>query len=156
MNLLPYERETIVVSKSAEEVLHHLKEASTKVNLVQNHQEHTQKIFVGSVHKTKFQLSTRPKRPNSFIPVMNGEVESTSSGSIVFINYTLYRSTRMYLVFWSVLVAAIGIVSSVQVSGYFMPSICALVLTLIHFVAWANFKMQVRITRDTLMKSLSQ
>ena len=155
MDLLPNDSETLVVSKSAGQVLHLLNKASASQNVVYDEHEHAKKLFVGNVHHHSFHLSIRPKRPNSYIPVMSGEVESTSSGSIVFVTYKLFPSTRQYLSLWSLFVVAVGIVGGVQLSAFYLPASCILILLLIHYIAWANFRMQVRISRDILMKALA-
>jgi hypothetical protein len=156
MNLLPQDSETFVVSRKAHEVQIVLAQASVSENLVQNRKEHVEKLFVGWVKENKFQLSIRPKRPNSFLPVMKGKMESTSTGSILFVTYNLFPSTRLYLSFWSLFSVITGIILFFQLSTVYVPVATIGVLVSIHYIAWANFKMQVRISRDILLKSLSQ
>jgi hypothetical protein len=156
MNFLPHESETIVISKDASQVCLALMHSTIAENIVRDRQEYTEKLFVGWVNEKEFLVSIRPKRPNSFLPTMSGQIESASTGSILFIKYELFRSTKLYLSFWSLFIVVAGLITFFQLSTIFVPIATIAVITFIHYIAWANFKMQVRISRDILLKSLEQ
>ena len=84
------------------------------------------------------------------MPVIIGEVESTSKGSIVFLRYRLFPATRLLLGFWSfILPLAFGFIA------YHYSNINLLLgglafLALVHAVAWANFRLHVKTSQGIL------
>jgi hypothetical protein len=59
-------------------------------------------LFNGSVHKNTFQLSMKTENPDSFLPLIRGNVETTRKGCILFLHYSFFPSTVFFLGFWVV------------------------------------------------------
>ncbi len=154
MTILPGQDETIILAQSKEEVIAKLVNATTPRILVQN-QESPHYKFTGWVHKEKFRISLKINRPNNYVPLIIGRVDSSSSGSLLFIHYRLFPSTKMFLMFWSLFVLFAGILLSYQYKTPTHSFLAIILLGFIHWVVWSNFKIQLKITRQSLLDVLS-
>jgi hypothetical protein len=59
--------------------------------------------FNGRIQETRFLISRKIKSPENFLPLIKGRVEPTRNGSILFLEYSLFFSTRIFLGFWTLL-----------------------------------------------------
>lgn len=88
----------------------------------------------------------RVNRPNSFLPIVRGRIEATHSGCLIFMKAALFPSTRVYMVFWLLFVPAAGLIAMRQYDS-FLPLIIAVVVDLaVLWIAWANFRIQFRLS----------
>ena len=101
--------ETLVLSHSAKEIRRLLELNTRPVAGHYANDRFSKHLFNGWVRKNKFCLSRRIKQPDNFIPLMQGKIDETSLGSIVFIRYRLFPSTFYFLIFWSVLTLMIAL-----------------------------------------------
>ncbi len=71
--------------------------------------EEAKPIFNGWVKDQKFRISLLIKQPQSFLPLVNGTIASTSKGCLVECKYSLFFSTQLFLAFWSIITAGLTI-----------------------------------------------
>ena len=112
------------------------------------------KTFYGYVYDTHFQIALRNMRLMSFNPLVQGKIESTHSGCIVFLDFRLFILSRILLLFWTgfIIVAAIGI-TFVKGDLWFLLY-ASILLGLMHGIAWANFRLQIHPTKSAIFKLL--
>jgi hypothetical protein len=151
INFFPFNNETLVVAREWPDVLDRLSNATMSLN---SNQIKPTAVFYGWIKADRFRFSLKTRRPNSFVPLIIGTIEPTSTGCILFLEYRFFPVTRMYLIFWSLFIILAGIVIAHQYHKIYM-SILALVLALlINWIAWANFNLQKDLSRKALLKIL--
>lgn len=106
--------------------------------------------FNGWVKEERFRISLRVHRANNYLPLVAGEIESTSGGSILFVDYRLFPTTRMMLLLWTLLLILGSLISSYQTKNVLYLAGGAAAIVLIHAIVWSNFKLQLDITRKAL------
>lgn len=154
--LIPLSRETIVSSYDAKKLSQRLWKVTNPdkgERWIPNVRE-DELLFNGWVKKYRFRLSRKVNRANNFLPLMSGRIESSSMGSIVFIQYRLFVWTLSFLIFWSVLTSLIALYFFVYERIY-INAIFSLLLGLANYaVAVLNFHKQVKISSRTLHEVL--
>lgn len=111
--------------------------------------EHSLK-FNGWVKEERFRISLRVHRANNYLPLIAGEIESTSGGSILFVDYRLFPTTRMMLLLWTMLLILGSLIFSYQTKNVVILAGGTAAIVLIHAIVWSNFKLQLDITRKAL------
>jgi hypothetical protein len=154
--LLPLSRETIVSSYDAKKLSQRLWKATNPIKgeTWMPDVREDELLFNGWVKSGRFRLSRKVNRANNFLPVINGRIESSSMGSIVFVRYSLFIWTLSFLIFWSVLTSLFALYFFVYEKIY-INAIFSLLLGVANYViAVLNFHKQVRISSQTLHKVL--
>ena len=154
MTFLPHHYETFVLTQPSLDVIQKIHKLTTTKMLLQN-QEGAQFRFSGWVRENAFRISLKISRPNNYIPLVVGRVETTSTGSIVFVNYKLFPVTKMFLLFWSFFTVLAGFITSYQYQSFLYLGISIIILGVIHWVTWSNFYIQLKHTRQTLLEVLT-
>lgn len=147
--LFPNDRETIVKPESPEEVLFKIASEIQKPFKGLRGENLT-----GWVKDSEFQLTIQLRRQHLFMPVVNGSVEKTSKGVIVFLRYTLFPGTRLLLFFWTCVMLIAGGFMSYRYSNYWIIAGCVAFLGILHGIAWANFNLHVKTTQKILHRVL--
>ncbi len=145
MYLLPRSRETIVLPFLAREVYERIWKSvkPVKNGLLLIEEPEQPFLFNGWVKKDKFSISLKVARPQNFLPVMNGTIEETSTGSIIFVKYRMFPTSATFLVFWSVVTLLMAVFFGYI--GRYTFLVLSVALGVINYVvAVANFKIQVR------------
>jgi len=101
MIIYPVTEKTIVSNLSTDEIIHQLKLVTSAPALSKKDIE-PNSMFLGNVDKDEFNISLKITTPNNFIPLIKGLVDPTKQGSIVYIKYELFFSSKMFLFLWSV------------------------------------------------------
>jgi len=99
MNWLPFGRETLVSALSKEELLERLA-AVTRGTRADGLPE-LRPLFYGKVGDHGFRLSRVIEKGDNFLPLIQGKVEATTRGSILYVRYQLFSTTRFFLWFWT-------------------------------------------------------
>lgn len=154
MTFLPYHYETFVLTQPSLEAIQKIHKVTTTKVLLQN-QEGAQYRFSGWVQENRFRISLKISKPNNYIPLVVGKIETTSSGCLVFVSYKLFPVTKMFLIFWSLFITLVGILASYQYQSLLYAVGSLLILVIIHWVTWSNFKIQLKLTRQTLLEVLT-
>jgi len=108
--------------------------------------------FYGSIGKDRFKISRRVTHSTTFLPILEGQIQESTRGCIIFLHYKLFNSIKQLLFFALFFVLCIA--------GYFFfvadePTntfLCFLFVSLNYAVAHTNFKKQVNITQQQLIK----
>lgn len=143
---LPHHRETLVVALTADEVLLRLRAAVSFVLP----RDPLDEPFWGWIKDNRFRISLKVKRPTPYMPVILGSVEATRNGSILFVRYQLLPTTRLFLIFWTLLIVLGAAVVAFQYQRGSYAAMGALLLVFIHAVVWGNFQLQRKIAREQL------
>ena len=148
--ILPNSSRTIVTILELSEVYDRLRSATTKQVLTQNSISARKIAFVGTIQPDRFTISLKVTRPNNFLPVVRGRLESTHSGCLIFMKLDLFPSTRTYLIFWLLFVLVAGLIVSRQYESPLLLAAPLLLDLIILWIAWTNFNMQLRFTMRAL------
>lgn len=147
---LPTHRETQVFAVPAAELLDRLR-SGVSFSLPRDPLEEP---FWGWIRDNRFKISPKVRRPTPYMPVIVGTVEPTRTGAILFLRFQLLPTTRLFLVFWSLLITLGTAVVSFQYQriSYALGGVAMLIF--IHAVVWGNFNLQRKIARERLMHML--
>ena len=150
--LLPQKKETLIVPHDWDVVLQRLLEVTTDEV---NYAGRTPKILAGWIKDDRFQLLIRQRRMNSFMPVVEGKIDPTSTGCLIFLQYRLMPATRMYLILWTIITLASGIFLGFYYLNM-LPGLASIgIIALIHAIAWANFRIHWRPLHDIIFEVLA-
>lgn len=156
MYLLPIARETWVLPYDEEETFKKLWKVSKPVKAedsIPDVPEH-HFLFNGWVRKNRFKLSRRNIRPDNFLPIIDGIIEGTSKGSIVFLRYRMFFATIAFLVFWSIVTMLIALYFYIYEKIYLYAAISFLLGIANYVIAVLNFKKQVKISSRALKEAI--
>ena len=107
MNWLPFGRETLVSALSKEELLERFA-AVTRGTRAEGLPE-LRPLFYGKVGDHGFLLSRVIEKGDNFLPLIQGKVEATPRGSILYVRYQLFSTTRFFLWFWTGILLAFSL-----------------------------------------------
>lgn len=143
----------MVLPKPAAEVYQILAASTSHKVFVQPDERNL--FFNGWVKEDRFRLSLRQRRANHYLPLVIGQIESTSSGCLLFLDYKLFPTTRLLLTLWTILL----ILGSVSVwfqtkNIWFLPGGFTFIATM-HAIVWSNFKLQLKPTQEALYRLLT-
>lgn len=149
---LPNQRETLVVPLAADALLARLR---TAVSFTLP-RDPLDEPFWGWIKSNRFRISLKVKRPTPYMPVIVGSVEATRTGSILFLRYQLLPTTKVFLLFWTLLICLGSVFVAFQYQRGVYAAAGALILVFIHAVVWANFHLQRKIAREQLLALLAR
>lgn len=145
MTLLPAYPETLVLPYKANEIYDRLRAATSNKPFIQPDEKALH--FNGWVTPDRFRISRRIHRTNYYVPLITGKIESTSSGSLILLEYRLFPTTRYLMVLWTVLLPICTLVVSKN-PWTFLISLA--MVGLLYLVVWFNFKMQVTTSQELI------
>lgn len=150
ISLLPSYRETLVSSRSTKDVLQRLSVSTSSKPFLQP--DEPELLFTGWVLDDRFRISLRTRRANHYLPLVIGRVETTSTGCILLLHYTLFPTIQLLLKLWTVLVALGVAISTYQHKTIYAVWIASGILFLMYFVVWSNFRMHLATTKETIRR----
>ncbi|MEN7550601.1 hypothetical protein AAG747_21965 [Rapidithrix thailandica] len=155
MHLLPVKKRTLVLPYSHKEAIRQLMRCTiTDYSTQKAEVDSPLKLFHGNIRENAFTLSRKVKVPSNFLPLIKGKFSDTTTGSLLFVQYQLFYSTKVILV------------SSCVFSLFFtllfllwgtnpLYWIFALLTGLINYwVTLINFNKQVNICHEVLERAL--
>lgn len=157
MRVWPNEQETLVLPLTAHEATRRLRQV-TQPSVAQEGPLRTgQSVFLfnGQVNEYAFRLSQKITRPNNFLPFIIGNVEPTSQGCLLFVQYRLFTMTLAFLVFWLIVTFGFGVYLAWYERLYHYAALSVGVGLANYAVALLNFRKQVGISRRLLRQVLS-
>ncbi len=83
-------------------------------------------LFNGRVGAEDFRLFLKIEKPDSFLPLISGKIEPTSSGCILFLNYSLFPASVMFLAFWGAITFLAALFLVLQGSNLLYAAACLL------------------------------
>lgn len=150
ISLLPSYEETLVLPRNVHDPYQRLAASTSNKPFLQPDEEIL--LFAGWVKPDRFRISLRTRRPNYFLPLVIGRLEESSTGCILLLRYVLFPTTRVLIQLWTLLVI---LISAMAGNAYHKPLLGLMgigMLVLVYLVAWANFRIQLRFTRDTIQR----
>lgn len=112
-------------------------------------------MFTGWVLDDRFRISLRTRRANHYLPLVIGRAETTSTGSILLLRYTLFPTIQLLLKLWTVLIALGVAISTFQHKTIYALWIASGMLFLMYFIVWSNFRMHLASTKETIRRIVS-
>jgi hypothetical protein len=153
ISLLPSYRETLVSNRTTKDVLQRIAASTSAKPFLQP--DEPELLFTGWVLDDRFRISLRVRRANHYLPLVIGRAETTSTGSILLLRYTLFPTIQLLLKLWTILIALGVIVSTIQHKTIYALWIAAGMLFLMYFVVWSNFRMHLANTKETIRRIVS-
>jgi len=126
MNWLPFGRETLVSSLPKEQLLDRLSAVTRGA-----HSEGSPELpplFNGRVEANGFRISRVIEKGDNFLPLLVGKVEGTPRGSILFLRYHLFSTSRFFLWFWTGVLLAFALYFFLVTQQHFQGGICLFLL----------------------------
>ena len=143
----------MVIPKPAAEVFQILTEATSHKLFVQ-HDE--QKLFFnGWVRETRFRISLRQRRANHYLPLVIGQIETTSTGCLLFLDYKLFPMTRLLMTLWTIFLILGSLVVWFQAKNIFVLPSGLAIIVLIHAIVRSNFSLQLKPTQEAMHNLLA-
>ena len=99
MKLWPAVTETLVLPVPGKIALQKLKQHVFEPDHHDHSDARHKHKFIGRIHDEGFQIHRRLKHPENYLPLIKGSLEQTSKGCLIFIEYKLIFSTRLFMVF---------------------------------------------------------
>ncbi|TVP52774.1 MAG: hypothetical protein EA341_02610 [Mongoliibacter sp.] len=104
MPFLPFKSEVLVTGLEKPEVLQRIDLVTRNVNFLDYEARQKKGYeFNGVVHKDGFRLSLFIDKADSFLPLIQGKVEDSPNGSIIFLEYKLFPGSVFFLSFWTII-----------------------------------------------------
>lgn len=113
------------------------------------------KVFIGWLEGDKFKISKKLIRPDNFVPVIQGFIEASSKGVIIILKYRLMYSTKMFLLFWSLILLFLSLFFTFRYEVYLYGIISLGVGVLNYLIVYFNFRKQVHISHDLFINILN-
>lgn len=156
MNIFPTYSEVLVSSLTCEEVARKIGAVTKKVDYldvtVKKEKKHQ---FNGEVDDKHFSLSLIINQADSFLPLMNGKIESTKNGCILFLNYSLFPSSIFFLVFWGVVTFFLALFFILHEKQWLHALISILAGAGNFVFAWSYFKTKLKQSQMIFHQMLS-
>lgn len=146
ISLLPNFRETLVLRWSARDILQRLTASTSNKPFLQP--DEPEWVFTGWIMPERFRISLRSRRQNHYLPLVIGQIEESSSGTILLLRYTLFPTMRLLLQLWTLLIILGSLFLSYQYRELWIPLGGVLILAAIYLIAWSNFFIQLKQTRE--------
>lgn len=155
MLIWPYQTRTLVLSSPAHTAMKKLRETVNTVEKAKYNPKLVSFIrdeynFNGWVEDNKFRISKRISHPDNFLPIIEGHIEATSSGSIVFLSFKMFFSALLMLMFWTIISLLLAIFFLFIYHEPIYASIALAVGLIQYTVALLNFNRQVAKSWRTL------
>lgn len=156
MNIFPHHSEILVSSFSCEEVARKIASVTKKVNYLDYADYSVERYqFNGNVEKNHFRLSLTIKRADSFLPLINGKIEPTRTGCILFLKYTLFPSSMFFLAFWSAITLLTALFLALHQNEWLYASLSLLAGVANFAFAWMFFKAKLKQSQVIFHQMLS-
>lgn len=150
IRVLPSFHETLVLPRKGPDTVSRLSVSTSNKPFLQPDEAHL--VFTGWVTPDRFRISLRSRRHNHFLPLVVGAIDGTTTGCLVSLTYRLFPLTRYLLVGWTCLLLVGAAVTAYPLENY--PAAVSLtgLLVLMHVIAWSNFAIQLRLTREAIRR----
>jgi hypothetical protein len=155
MSLWPFQNRTLVLSCTADEGLRRLRSAAFEMDKKEfNPKEklapEDEIEFNGWFSDYNFRVSKRITHPDNFLPLVDGRLEPTSNGSILFVNFKLFFGSLVMVMLWTILSILLSIFFIFVYKHTVYASIAVVVGLVQYIVVMLNFNRQVVRTWITL------
>ncbi|MEJ2003950.1 MAG: hypothetical protein P8X57_03080 [Cyclobacteriaceae bacterium] len=152
MTIIPYKTETLVSTLPPNEVLLRLHLATMPA---EKREKGSDMVFQGIIADDHFRISQNLRHPNNFVPMIEGTLDETSHGSIIFIKYKLFFSSVMFLVFWTFVTIGVGAFLIFTNNSFWYAGLAFFLGALNYLIVILNFNKQVGISHNLLLERLN-
>lgn len=156
MPFFPNHSEVLVSTLKNKEILNRLNKVTQNANFLDyastNGNVH---LFNGSLEKSGFRISLFISRADSFLPLIKGRIESTPSGSILFLEYSLFPGSVFFLGFWTILTVVLALIFILLVGKPYLAMISVSSGIANYWFAWAHFKRKIKISQGIFLDLLN-
>jgi len=153
MALLPNRTEMLILPEEAEVVCGKLLSVTRLIENNKAAEPQEKHLFNGWIGQNfQFKISRKTPSNSYFIPLISGNIESTSVGCIVFVRYGLFFSTALFFWIWMLLSLGSSLVLSLVFKELLYGGICALSGLFYYLLLMINFGSQIKKDRETLHK----
>lgn len=154
MIYFPYFSETLVLPVQAKEVTDKLFTKVLPEQEVMSFEKSLEEyLYVGTTGTSWFIIYRKLHQPDNFLPLIYGRLEGTSVGCILFLTYKLFKSTIIFLTFWSFISLSLSSYLFSQ-KLFFEGSVTLLLGIGNYFVTIANFNRNLVKDRNLIRKLL--
>ena len=148
MIFFPSKSEFLILPLTRDEIQRKLQQELTLSKNAQSQR------FVGWIEGDKFQISMKLSRPNNYVPLMIGSIDSSSKDSIIFLKYQLMFSTKLFLGLWSIILLFLAFFFSLKFHEH-LYALIAFVLGVINYlIVYYNFRKQLKISHDLFVQMM--
>ncbi len=112
-------------------------------------------LFNGKVSNTGFAISQVVQKPDNFLPLIQGKVEGTSMGSLVYIKYSLFASVKFFLGFWFMLMIIFSMIAYAEHENMLTVSFPIIVLLASFWVILSRFNAAYEKSRKQLVRLIT-
>ena len=109
----------------------------------------------GTLEKDRFRISLMIKKADSFLPLIKGKLDSTPSGSILFLEYSLFPGSVFFLGFWTAVSVLLGLVFGFLVEKPVFALVSFVVGIGNYWFAWNHFKRKIKISQEIFLGLLN-
>jgi hypothetical protein len=156
MSFFPKHSEVLVSPLKKEELLQKLDLVTKDPNFLdyeaRNENSHQ---FNGTLGKQGFRISLVITKADSFLPLIKGKLEETPTGSILFLEYSLFPGSVFFLGFWSFVTILLFFFFGfmVEKAGFALISLGVGVGN--YIFAWSHFKRKIKISQQIFLELLN-
>jgi hypothetical protein len=156
MNPFPNHSEVLVSALSKKEVEGRLESVTHDVNFL-DYEQRMQKGFKfnGQVGTDNFRLSLAIDKPDSFLPLILGRIESTPKGSILFLQYRLFPSSSFFLGFWTLVTLTLTLFFGFVSQKPLYATFCFLACVGNYYFAWNYFRRKINVSKEIFHEILN-
>ena len=156
MNPFPNHSEVLVSSLSKKEVEGKFSTVTQDINFL-DYEQRLQKGFKfnGKVGGDSFRLSLVVDKPDSFLPLIQGKIEATPKGCILFLQYRLFPSSAFFLGFWTVVTLSLAVFFGFVSQNPFYAGFSLLACVGNYFFAWNYFKRKIKLSKGIFHEILN-
>lgn len=156
MSFFPNHSEVLVSTLKKEEILKRLDSVTKNANFLDfNTNANNVQLFNGNLGKNKFRISLVIDRADSFLPLIKGEIESTPSGSILFLEYSLFPGSVFFLGLWTMLSGILALIFTFLVGNSYLTMITIALGIGNYWFAWVHFKRKIKISQGIFLGLLN-
>jgi hypothetical protein len=153
MNWLPIGRETLVSALSKEELLNRL--ATVTRGTRDEGPPEFRPLFYGQVGAHGFRIYRVIEKGDNFLPLLLGKVEDTPRGSILFLRYQLFSTTRFFLWFWTFILLGFSIFFFLGSQQFLQGGVCLSLMGLNYALAVFFFQRQLLLSKKLFQKVIN-
>ncbi|WP_291777962.1 hypothetical protein [Cecembia sp.] len=156
MPFFPKHNEVLVSSLTKKEVLEKLELVTKDPNFLDYEaRKENGYQFNGTLKKDSFRISLVITKADSFLPLIKGKLDDTPSGSILFLEYSLFPGSVFFLGFWSVVTILLFFFFgfTVEKPGFALISIAIGVAN--YVFAWSHFKRKIKTSQRIFLDLLN-
>ena len=156
MPFFPNHSEVLVSTLSKEEILARLEMVTKSANFLDyDTVKNNGQLFNGTLEKDRFRISLMIKKADSFLPLIKGKLDSTPSGSILFLEYSLFPGSVFFLGFWTAVSVLLGLVFGFLVEKPVFALVSFVVGIGNYWFAWNHFKRKIKISQEIFLGLLN-